>query len=553
MSPRDPLVSRRTALKTAFDTVLAAGAGAALLGRAEPAAAASHPGLLHTQADFDRMRSMVNAGAQPWKAGWDRLVANSHSQSTWTPNPQATIIRGGDGQNYGILYNDIHAAYQNALRWKVSGGAAHGDKARDLLNAWSGTLTTVTGNADRFLAAGIYGYQFANVGEIMRGYGGFDLARFQRMMLNVFLPLNESFLTSHNDACITNYWANWDLCTMNSILAIGVLCDRQDLIDRAVTYFKTGAGNGSIMHAIPFVHSGGLAQWQESGRDQGHTMMGVGQMGAFCEMAWNQGIDLYGYDGNRFAKACEYIAKYNLGEDVPFTAYTWGTGQNCAQQTQTVISSASRGEVRPVWETVYNHYANRRGLAMPYSAAFVAQVRPEGGGGDYGPNSGGFDQLGFGTLTHARTPGTATLPTGTTRSLRSVNYPARYIRHQNNLGYLHEVSASSDAQTRQDATFTIVAGLAAPNGYSLRAANGQYLRHSGWRVRLAADDGTALFKADATFYAVPGTASGSARLESSNYPGRFLRHRDYELWVDAYDGTAGFRDDSSFTAVTAWA
>jgi hypothetical protein len=26
-------------------------------------------------------------------------------------------------------------------------------------------------------------------------------------------------------------------------------------------------------------------------------------------------------------------------------------------------------------------------------------VRPEGGGGDYGANSGGFDQLGYGTLT----------------------------------------------------------------------------------------------------------------------------------------------------------
>jgi hypothetical protein len=25
-------------------------------------------------------------------------------------------------------------------------------------------------------------------------------------------------------------------------------------------------------------------------------------------------------------------------------------------------------------------------------------VRPEGGGGDYGTNSGSFDQLGFGTL-----------------------------------------------------------------------------------------------------------------------------------------------------------
>ena len=34
-------------------------------------------------------------------------------------------------------------------------------------------------------------------------------------------------------------------------------------------------------------------------------------------MAWKQGDDLYGYDDNRFLAGCEYVAKYNLGEDVP--------------------------------------------------------------------------------------------------------------------------------------------------------------------------------------------------------------------------------------------
>jgi hypothetical protein len=27
---------------------------------------------------------------------------------------------------------------------------------------------------------------------------------------------------------------------------------------------------------VPFLHPGGLGQWQESGRDQGHTVMGIG-------------------------------------------------------------------------------------------------------------------------------------------------------------------------------------------------------------------------------------------------------------------------------------
>lgn len=131
-------------------------------------------------------------------------------------------------------------------------------------------------------------------------------------------------------------------------------------------------------------------------------MMGMGQMGAFCEMAWNQGDDLYGYGNNRFMKAAEYVAKYNLGNTVPFTTYTWGTGQNCARMSQTVISDNSRGQVRPVWDQLHYHYAGRRGLSVPYITQMAGKGRPEGGGGDCGSASGGFDQLGFGTLMYAR-------------------------------------------------------------------------------------------------------------------------------------------------------
>jgi hypothetical protein len=357
------------------------------------------PGLLHTQADFDRMAAKAKAGTQPWAAGWDRLVANGHSQSTWKPRPTPTVVRGGDGSNYPVLYNDIHAAYQNALRWRIGGDTAHGDTARDILNAWSGTLRVLTGNADRFLAAGIYGYQFACAADVMRGYPGFDVGRFQSMMLAVFYPMNDAFLRNHNGACITNYWANWDLCNVASVLGIGVLCADQAKISQAVDYFKNGAGNGAITHAVPYLHDGGLGQWQESGRDQGHTMLGIGLMGAICEMAWNQGIDLYGYDDSRFLRGCEYVAAYNLGQNVPFTAYNWRNGVNCAPQTQPVVSTASRGQNRPVWELVYNHYVKRQGLVAPNTAAYAARVRVEGGGGDYGGDSGGFDQLGFGTLT----------------------------------------------------------------------------------------------------------------------------------------------------------
>jgi hypothetical protein len=64
------------------------------------------------------------------------------------------VYRGsGWDNNYPVLYNDIAAAYQNALRYHISGDTAHGDCARDICNAWSSTLTLLNGSADRFLLA----------------------------------------------------------------------------------------------------------------------------------------------------------------------------------------------------------------------------------------------------------------------------------------------------------------------------------------------------------------------------------------------------------------
>ncbi|WP_405620829.1 alginate lyase family protein [Streptomyces sp. NBC_00076] len=401
-------LSRRGLFRTAGGLTAALALGGTFAATAADAAPAAytHPGMLHNAGDINRAKVRVAAGDDPWLSGWNKLTANSHSQSTWTPRATATIIRGGDGQNYGLLYNDIAAAYQNALRWRVGGTEANAQCAARILNAWATTLTTVTGNADRFLAAGIYGWQFANAAELMRDYPAFDLGAFQEMMTKVFYPLNNQFLTGHNDACITNYWANWDLCNMASVLAIGILNEDSAKYDQAVTYFKSGAGNGSIAHAVPYLYTDAdgyaLGQWQESGRDQGHTMMGMGQMGAICEMAWNQGDDLYSYDSRRFMKAAQYVAKYNLNMDVPFTTYTWGTGQSCAQSSQTVVSSASRGQVRPVWAMLHYHYNRRVGLDDKYISQMCFSVAPEGGGGDYGTDSGGYDQLGFGTLMFAK-------------------------------------------------------------------------------------------------------------------------------------------------------
>jgi len=371
-----------------------------------------HPGLLHTASDFDRMAQNVAAGEKPWIDGWKILIANWHSSLTYTPRPQAIVSRGNDGvhpDNSRILFNDVAAAYACALRWKISGDSRYADKSIQIMNGWAYTLTQLAATCgcdrdhDGILMAGLQGYQFANAGEIMRTYTGWaanDFAAFQGMMKNLFYPVNVgSYLHSH----LSSY-SNWDLCCVASAMAIGVLCDEPAMFQSAVDYFKTGFGNGCIRQTVYWLHPGYLGQTQESGRDQGHDTLSIGLAAVICEQAWNQGIDLYGYDNNRFLAGAEYVAKGNLIESgstyypVPFAPYTNGGA------TFTQFSTGSIGAGRPIWASIYNHYVNRKGIAAPYSEKFAKLMQPDGGGGNFGPNSGGYDQLGYGTLAFTRDP-----------------------------------------------------------------------------------------------------------------------------------------------------
>jgi hypothetical protein len=142
----------------------------------------------------------------------------------------------------------------------------------------------------------------------------------------------------------------------------------------------------------------------------------------------------------------------------------------------------------------------------------------------------------------------AEIPTGA-RSLQAVNVSGAYLRHADYLGGIAAVGPSSSALAKSDATFTVTPGLAGDAGcVSFQAANGMWLRHRDYRIRLERNAGTAVFLADATFCVREGSTSGSVRLESINHPGRFVRHRNNELWLDAV--TAG--PDSSWRVTTPW-
>jgi hypothetical protein len=359
-----------------------------------------HPGGLHTSADLNRMQTNVLAGNHPWIDDWNVLITDSEAQSNYSDH--ATANMGSSRQNADL---DAHAAYLNTIRWYISGNANFANKAAKICNDWSADVNQVPSGTDVPGLMGIAIAHFAEVGELLRIYPGWSAANFQaytNMMIQYLYPSCNSFLTNHNGACISSYWANWDACNIEALIAMGVLCDNTNIYNQGVAYFESGAGMGCITNAVLYLYDGGvLGQWQESGRDQEHAQLGVGELGAACEIAWNQGLNLFAYDSNRLLAGAEYVAHCNLSypiSSIPFTYY-----DNCAGSGNCYLSINGIGRLddRPVWELLYNHYVVLEGLIATNVQGMAQAMRPE---------HGSIDHFGYGTLTFTQNPADSPYP-----------------------------------------------------------------------------------------------------------------------------------------------
>jgi hypothetical protein len=277
-----------------------------------------HPGALHTARDIQRVKSHVERQHEPWARAFKHLEASKLAQTTWVPTPQKVLVRGANPdytQNYGYAYRDAHSAYQLALRWLITGNTTYADAAVVILDSWAETLTDIEGSEDKFLAAGLYGYQFANAAELIRGFPGWSKKKqkaFGTMLNDVFATQNRLFLDEHNNKP-DFYYANWDFCNIASLLAIGIFNDNHTMYNFAVDYFKYGPPGGVVANgALPFFSIANftedgtgkiLMQGQEAGRDQGHALLDFALLGVIGQQGYNQGVDLYAVYGNEILNA----------------------------------------------------------------------------------------------------------------------------------------------------------------------------------------------------------------------------------------------------------
>jgi LPXTG-motif cell wall-anchored protein len=96
-----------------------------------------------------------------------------------------------------------------------------------------------------------------------------------------------------------------------------------------------------------------------------------------------------------------------MGGEVAYTENTRAKGAVdgwSGRETPSGAADVDPTMTRHIRAVIAHHYTGRRGLDASYLTRAAAKAAPQGGGGDYGPDSGGYDQLGFGTLAFTRDP-----------------------------------------------------------------------------------------------------------------------------------------------------
>lgn len=430
-----------------------------------------HPGGLHTQADFDRIKQQLANGNKKVTEAMKILRMAEYAQPTAATYPAETIVRGGSGQNYINTCRGAAIAYQNALRWKIEDNQACAKHAVEVLMKWCNTTKNVTGSSDQFLAFGLYGYQFAQAAELMRDYEGWkpaDFEKFKKWMLNIWYQGSIDFLRRHNGTWENSgkwwqapghYWSNWGLCNALCVLSIGVLCDDVFIYNQglgAIKYdqvgtFKDPRAEGTIYSdgLTEFLGNfvvttypsdletgayGKLGQLNESGRDAGHAAMSLGLAVDIAHQIWNQGDDLFAYMDHRLAAGTEYLAAQTQSvEGLPWVNYHYYTnGFHYSDSRSWLMTGPAMGaQMRPYWGTVIGIYEGVKGVKMPFSEQAYEKMGIDGGG--QGGTSGGYDHMGYSVLMNTREPQIAPADKVPTELKGKIEYEGKTIDN-NELG-----------------------------------------------------------------------------------------------------------------------
>jgi hypothetical protein len=441
-----------------------------------------HPGISHKRSDLERMKFNIKAGISPWKSSFDLLAANSYANYYYPVqgNSTITLLDATVSPAYNKFKFDGLAAYYNALMWYFTDDTRHAEKAIEIFSAWSNLTGIKTGGTDP-LDAGRVIWKMLEAAEIIKStYSGWNQADIDKFKAMLVYP-GYSTIVEPTAAIISDnatfYWlmyngdpgrhGNQGLFAIRGIMAMGIFFDNRVMYERALNYIKglphrpddipypsgppittTIPGSGSNIYYDEYTlvspyrettitdygynelinnYIWENGQCQESSRDQGHAFGGVSLVISLCEIAWNQGDDIYSILNNRPLLGIEYALRYNVSLNYTFPDQvspwepTFESGEfiqrrdrtgrwfskkinpwNANDLTRLTRGTTFKSGSTPIHEEVLAHYQGRMGL--PDDVVKWTKRARDISFAELGEERGGFevDHPGWGGLAYRR-------------------------------------------------------------------------------------------------------------------------------------------------------
>jgi hypothetical protein len=326
-----------------------------------------HPGIFNNQEELDFIKAKVNATeSHPMKTGYQTLKSFFGANLTYMPNPlvNVAVVASGVGADEANFRDAAQSVYAHALQWVITGNAANKDKAIQIMNAWSKIFISMTPNtAQRQLEAAWVLPTWVAGAEIIRYYNR-GVSGWQAADIGKFCGMLDTLYNYTKTIYTDKRTNNWGSSAALAMMAVGAF-------ENDTTKFS--AGRQFYLFLLPYqVEKTGLLM--ETCRDCNHAEYNLIGMLQAAELAWHQGIDLYGIKLDS-----QTLPRLLMGMEFHANAMV-GTPLNVGQSCGTVNCSGD-DKHGPGWEMGRNHYKFRANLgsSIPATEKFVTTInRPVG-------------------------------------------------------------------------------------------------------------------------------------------------------------------------------
>lgn len=321
-----------------------------------------HPATMVGPREITLMRQRVRAGERG--RAMEHLLKSTPLEVQHHALKVLHMDYNGKGQGHKEFVEwDGVQAYSQTIAWLCTGNERYAQNAAKIIDAWSTTCTEFTGqNAP--LVAGWGGTSMLRALELLKyTWPGFTPELFDRFMAFMDRLIMVPTCIGQREYQGWKFKNNWHSTIAELKAQLAVMRGDKALWQAALKQAQ------EVMDF--YLHKTG--ECHETSRDLYHSQFGLGSLLQICELAWQQGIELYSHGDYALVTCMELHASINNGEKPCCCDYELkGVG------------------FQPTWEIGYNHFHGRLRIPMPQTEKLLAKHRPE----KY------IFQWGLGTLTH---------------------------------------------------------------------------------------------------------------------------------------------------------